>query len=173
MLIVAAAYTVAGASLGEQVITQEDHRAADRQTGASGDIQVALVDDRRITSVYEMKMKRVTRSDIDQALVKVMQMQPRPDHLIFITTEAIDEPLAAYCRTLYARSGGIEVVILNCIGFARHFLHLFHRLRVPFLDAYQALVLAEPDSAVSRPVKEAFLILRQAAERTGSGDMPE
>ena len=33
-----------------------------------------------------------------------------------------------------------------------------------FLEAYQALVLAEPDSAVSQPLKEAFLALRRAAE---------
>ena len=46
----------------------------------------------------------------------------------------------------------------------RHFLHLFHRLRIAYLDAYQELVLAEPDSAVSQPLKEAFLALRQAAE---------
>ena len=37
-------------------------------------------------------------------------------------------------------------------------------MRVEFLDAYQALVLAEPDSAVSQPLKEAFLALRQAAQ---------
>ena len=46
----------------------------------------------------------------------------------------------------------------------RHSLHLFHRLRIEFLDAYQSLLLAEPDSAVSQPLKEAFLSLRQAAE---------
>ncbi len=33
-----------------------------------------------------------------------------------------------------------------------------------FLDDYQDLVLREPDSAVSQPLKEAFLTLRQAAE---------
>jgi DNA adenine methylase len=32
------------------------------------------------------------------------------------------------------------------------------------LEAYQQLVLAEPDSAVSQPLKEAFLALRQASE---------
>ena len=45
-----------------------------------------------------------------------------------------------------------------------HFLHLFHRLRIEYLNTYQALVLSEPDSAVSQPLKEAFLALRQAAE---------
>ena len=33
-----------------------------------------------------------------------------------------------------------------------------------YLDAYQELVLAEPESAVNQPLKEAFLALRQAAE---------
>jgi DNA adenine methylase len=32
------------------------------------------------------------------------------------------------------------------------------------LDAYQELMLAESESAVSQPLKEAFLALRQAAE---------
>jgi hypothetical protein len=41
---------------------------------------------------------------------------------------------------------------------------LLIRLRINYLAAYQALVLAEPDSAVSQPLKEAFLALRQAAE---------
>ncbi len=41
-----------------------------------------------------------------------------------------------------------------------------------FLEAYQQLVLDEPESAVSQPLKEAFLALRQAAE-TGKGDVEE
>jgi hypothetical protein len=65
---------------------------------------------------------------------------------------------------LYDQTGGIEIVVLDCIGFLRHFLHLFHRLRMDFLDTYQELLLDEPDSAVSQPLKEAFLALRQAAE---------
>jgi hypothetical protein len=32
------------------------------------------------------------------------------------------------------------------------------------LNAYQVLVLAEPDSAVNQTLKEAFLALRQVAE---------
>jgi len=55
-------------------------------------------------------------------------------------------------------------VVLDCIGFIRHFLHLFHRARAEFLKNYQALVLVEPDSAVSQSLKEAFLALRKAAE---------
>ena len=46
------------------------------------------------------------------------------------------------------KRSGIEIAILDCLGFLRHFLHLFHRLRKDFLDQYQTLVLHEPDSAV-------------------------
>jgi hypothetical protein len=55
-------------------------------------------------------------------------------------------------------------VTRDCIGFLRHFLHLFHRIRADYLNAYQKLVLNEPDSAVSQTLKEAFLALRQVAE---------
>ncbi len=65
---------------------------------------------------------------------------------------------------MYERTGAIEIVVLDCISFVRHFLHLFHRLRSEFLEAYQQLVLAEPESAVTQPLKEAFLALRQTAE---------
>ena len=44
------------------------------------------------------------------------------------------------------------------------FLHLFHRSRMAFLDAYQDLVLGEPASAVSEPLKSAILSLRRTAE---------
>lgn len=76
----------------------------------------------------------------------------------------IDDPVKAYAAGAYERTSGTEIAVLDCIGFLRHFLHLFHRLRSAYLDAYPALVLAEPDSAVSQPLKEAFLAVRQAAE---------
>jgi DNA adenine methylase len=41
---------------------------------------------------------------------------------------------------------------------------LFYRLRIGFLEAYQELVLSEPDSAVSQPLKEVFLSLRHVTE---------
>ncbi len=78
--------------------------------------------------------------------------------------DVIDEEVQNYARSLYQETGGIEFVILDSIGFIRHFLHLFHRLRSTFLETYQALILAEPQSAVSQPVKEAFLAMRQTAE---------
>ena len=74
------------------------------------------------------------------------------------------EDIREYARSKYDETGGVEIAVLDCIGFLRHFLHLFHRLRKDFLDQYQVLVFKEPDSAVSQALKEAFLALRQAAE---------
>ena len=167
VLIVAAAYQAAGKQLGEQSLPLHAHNAADEQTGALGDLEITLVGDSTIITSYEMKMKRVTVEDINRALQKFSGREERIDNYIFITTDSIDAPVREYAVSLYADSGGIEVAIVNCIGFLRHFLHLFHRLRTNFLNAYQELVLAEPDSAVSQPLKEAFLVLRQAAESDG------
>ena len=111
-----------------------------------------------------MKTRPVTRNDIDDALAKIAHSDPRIDNYLFVTTEAIDRDVRAYAASLYEETGGTEVAVLDCIGFLRHFLHLFHRSRAAFLNVYQELVLSEPDSAVSAALKEAFLALRQAAE---------
>jgi len=114
-----------------------------------------------------MKTRQVTTNDIDHALEKIRATGKRVDNFIFITTDRIDETVKEYAASIYEQTGGIEVVVLDCIGFLRHFLHLFHRLRGVFLDAYQQLVLEEPTSAVDQPLKVAFLALRQAAESQG------
>lgn len=72
--------------------------------------------------------------------------------------------MKTYAAEAYDRTAGTEIAILDCLGFLRHFLHFFHRFRIAYLDTYQELVIAEPDSAVSQPLKEAFLAQRQAAE---------
>ena len=164
VLVIAAAYQSAEEFLGEKVLTLTAHNAADIQTGALGDVEITLIADDEIITSYEMKNKRVTREDIDRALQKLLLSGKRVNNYIFITTESIGEEIQDYARSLYYETGGIEFVILDCIGFIRHFLHLFHRLRSRFLEAYQALILLEPQSAVSQPVKEAFLAMRQAAE---------
>ena len=164
VLVIAAAYQSAEEFLGEKVLTLTAHNAADIQTGALGDVEITLIADDEIITSYEMKNKRVTREDIDRALQKLLLSGKRVNNYIFITTESIGEEIQDYARSLYYETGGIEFVILDCIGFIRHFLHLFHRLRSRFLEAYQALILSEPQSAVSQPVKEAFLAMRQAAE---------
>lgn len=164
VLVVAAAYKAAARHLGERVLALQPHNAADEQTGALGDVEITLEDDDRVITSYEMKMKRVTIEDIDRALQKIGGYSSRIDNYIFITTDVIEETARIYAAEQYARTGGTEVVVLSCIGFLRHFLHLFHRLRIQFLDAYQEFVLAEPESAVRQELKETFLTLRRATE---------
>ena len=162
VLMVTAAYKASEKYLGERVLNLHGHNAADEQTGALGDIEITLVDDEKIITGYEMKSKRVTKDDIDRAVQKIIGKNI--DNYIFITTDIIDPLVEEYAKSLYEKTGGTEFVILDCIGFIRHFLHIFHRVRVQFLDEYQALLLIEPDSAVGQPLKEAFLALRSAAQ---------
>ena len=115
-------------------------------------------------TVYEMKLRKVTIDDIDCAIVKIAKATSQISNYLFITTDIIDPEVSEYAKKRYEETEGTEIAILDCIGFLRHFLHLFHRMRADYLNAYQDLVLNEPDSAVSRTLKEAFLILRQAAE---------
>ena len=163
VLVVAAAYEAAETFLGERARSLYSHTAADTQTGASGDLEITLIDEEDVITSYEMKDKRVTRADIDRALQKIADSGKRVDNYIFITTDTIEVEVREYAASVYERTGGIEMVILDCIGFLRHFLHLFHRIRMRFLDAYQELVLAEPDNSVRQELKEAFLVLRRAA----------
>lgn len=164
VLIIAAAYQAASNRIGETARRLMGHLSADEQSGAMGDVEVTLVNDDRVVTVYEMKAKRVSKADIDRALQKIVDCEPRIDNYLFITTDHIEDDVREYAASMYDHTSGTEIAILDCIGFIRHFLHLFHRLRIRFLDAYQSLVLAEPDSAVNQPLKEAFLSLRHAAE---------
>jgi SacI restriction endonuclease len=170
VLIVAAAYKVASTQMGEQVKVLASHNAADKQTGAIGDIEITLVNDKRVLTGYEMKMRRVTRDDIDLAVQKILDKGI--ENYIFITTEEISQDVNDYAKSLYEKTGGVEIAVLDCISFLRHFLHLFHRSRTRYVEEYQQLVLSEPDSAVSQPLKELWLSLRSAAESgLGNGEM--
>ena len=164
VLVVAAAYEAAGTRLAESMLPLNSHNAADLQTGSLGDVEICLVGDDSIVTAYEMKMKRVTQDDIDAAVTKIARASKRIHNYLFVTTDAIDPIVTEYAATFYEKTDGTEIAILDCVGFLRHFLHLFHRIRSDYLNAYQALVLNEPDSAVSHALKEAFLALRQAAE---------
>ena len=164
VLVVAAAYKVASQQLGEFIKPLHAHNAADLQTGALGDLEITLVDDQEVITSYEMKAKEVTKDDINLAFQKIINSGKRVDNYIFITTGRIDPDVAQYAISLYRETGGIEFVILDCLGFLQHFLHLFHRIRLDFLNQYQDFVLSEPDSAVNQPPKEVFLTLRRAAE---------
>jgi hypothetical protein len=163
VLVVAAAYEAGGALLGERALPLESHNAADRQTGSIGDVEVTLIGDNDVLTGYEMKTRRVGRGDIDIALQKVLQ-RGGVQNYVFITTEPIDREVREYAASLYEKTGGVEVVVLDCIAFLRHFLHLFHRRRAAFVEAYQRLVLEQAESAVGQPLKETWLALRQAAE---------
>ena len=167
VLAIAAAYDSASAVLGERLLPLTSHNAADEQTGSLGDVQITLIDDDNIVTVYEMKTRRVTQSDIDYALQKIDR---RIDNYIFITTEEISQQVKDYAASIYERTGGIECVVLDCIAFIRHFLHLFHRIRMQFLESYQRLLLAEPESAVRQSLKESFLALRLVAESAHAAD---
>jgi hypothetical protein len=162
--MVTAAYITAESKLGEQARPLRSHTAADEQTGAVGDVEITLTNDEQIVTVYEMKSKRVSQDDIVRAVQKTLNVNYPIDNYIFITTDTIEPAVREYAASMYEKTNGTEIAILDCIGFVRHFLRLFHRLRTVFLDCCQNLVLHEPDSAVSQPLKEAFLTLRQAAE---------
>lgn len=163
VLVVAAAYKAVEQLIKEHAGRLEAHNAADSQTEALGDVQIMLEADDTLVTCYEVKMRPVTESDITHAVLKLSKSPKRSENYIFVTTDRIDPDISDFARTFYDQIG-IEIVILDCIGFVRHFLHLFHRHRIQFLDAYQSLVLAEPDSAVSQPLKELFLVLRRTAE---------
>jgi hypothetical protein len=164
VLVVAAAYESAGHLLAESILPLNSHNAADLQTGSLGDVEICLIGDDSVITAYEMKMKRVTNDDIDAAVTKIARAPNKINNYLFVSTDVIDQTVAEYAATFYEKTEGTEIAILDCFGFLRHFLHLFHRVRTIYLNAYQALVLKEPDSAVSQALKEAFLALRQAAE---------
>lgn len=163
VLVVAAAYSSAAEYLQEKHRPLHAHNAADLQTGALGDVEVTLMSDDSVITSYEMKMKRVSKLDIDYALQKIERSYHTIDNYIFITTDVILDEVSEYARGMYDQTG-VEIVILDCISFLRHFLHLFHRLRMKFLNEYQRLLLAEPESAVRQELKQVFLALRLAAE---------
>jgi len=163
VLIIASAYRAVKEKLGEINKVLEAHNAADKQTGSIGDIEITLVNDDRIITSYEMKDKRITKIDIEVALKKLANSNSNIDNYIFITTDIIDIEVKEYARSCYDATG-IEFSILDCIGFIRHFLHFFHRQRGDFIEFYQEMVINEQTSAVSQPLKEAFLALRRAAE---------
>ena len=167
VLVVAAAYRAAEAHLGERILPLHSHTAADSQTGALGDVEITMMDDDNIVTGYEMKAQRVTIVDIDNALAKVIERGQGIDNYIIITTDPIEQSVRDYAASMYERTSGIEFVVLDCISFLRHFLHLFYRLRMQFLDAYQDFLIAEPESAVRQELKDAFLILRRAAQSGG------
>jgi DNA adenine methylase len=165
VLVIAAAYRAASTKLGESVLRLNPHTAADSQTGAMGDVEITLLGENKVVTTYEMKDKAVTIGDIDIAIQKIAEGADVQNYL-FVTTAPIDPHVREYANQQYRELGGVEIAVLDCIEFLRHFLHLFHRLRTSFLDEYQELVLSQPESGVNQALKEAFLALRRAAQAT-------
>ena len=163
VLMVAAAYQAVQHLTKEKNRSLLAHNAADSQTGATGDIEITLQGDNNTLTCYEMKKKKVATDDIYVCASKISKLQQKPDNYIFITTDRIDEEVKELAASFYGKLG-VEIAVLDCLGFINHFLHFFHRYRISFLDHYQQLVLDEPASAVSQPLKEAFLSLRRVAE---------
>lgn len=163
VLIIAAAYESVKDMTGEINKPLFAHKAADSQTGALGDIEIMLKNENDVVTCYEMKKKRVTKDDINVCVEKLLNSRKRIDNYIIITTDTIEKEVSDFAATFYNEIG-IEIVVLDCIGFINHFLHFFHRHRTSFLNNYQNMVLNEPDSSVSQPLKEAFLTLRRVAE---------
>ena len=106
---------------------------------------------------------RMFKNDIHVALEKIKKSSYM-DNYIFITTEPVKETIRKIAKKSYS-STGVEIAVLDCIGFIKHFLYLFYRIRMNFLNEYQKLVLSEPASAVSQELKEAFIVLRKACEQ--------
>lgn len=163
VLMITAAYLAVNENTGETVFPLQSHTAADKQTGSIGDVEITLMNDDKIVTCYEMKDKKVTINDINHAINKISSLSNRIDNYIFITTDIIEDDVKEYAKSIYEQAG-VEIAVLDCLGFIRHYLHFFHRHRNKFLNIYQGLVLKEPSSSVSQSLKEAFLALRQAAE---------
>lgn len=161
VLVVAAAYDVAKDYLRKQTRHLQPHTAADVRVGSLGDLEVVMQDGQRIVIVYEIKTRRVTKNDIDRALQKVNNTPLLIDQYTFVTTAAIDPAVVEYANAL-SKQKGMEFMILDCLQFIKHFLHMFYELRMQFLDRYQQLLLNEPESAVSHALKTRFLELRKA-----------
>ena len=164
VLLVAALYQTLGQLAGEQIRTLGAHNAADAQTGALGDVEVELLGhEGEVVTAYEIKARAVSVGDVQQAVSKVLGAAQRPENYLFVTTHPIEREVAEYGRTLHEQIG-VEFAVLDALNFARHLLHFFHRQRLAFLEAYQKLLMAEPESAVRSELKTAWLALRQSAE---------
>src|SRR3990172_3315368 len=146
VLMITAAYLSVNDRIGETVLALQSHTAADSQTGSIGDVEITLMNDDKVVTCYEMKDKRVTIVDIENAIKKISTLEYNIDNYIFITTDIIEEEVHQFAKSIYDKAG-FEIAVLDCIGFVRHFLHFFHRDRTSFLNHYQNLVLVEPDSS--------------------------
>ncbi len=122
-----------------------------------------MSDENKGVTIYEMKHRPVTAGDIDIAIQKIAEGAEVPNS-IFVTTAPIDPAVREFANQQCRELGGVEVALLDCIGFLRHFLDLFPRLRTNFLNDYQERVLSQPESGVNQALKGAFPALGRAAQ---------
>ena len=126
--------------------------------------QKALAQDLTADALVLVNSASPSYDDFEHYIQPYLENFGVPYAVLDISLEDIEDNVAEYAATMYERTNGVEFVVLDCIGFLRHFLHLFHRLRHQFLDTYQRLLLEEPESSVRHELKEAFIGLRRAAE---------
>ncbi|MEK9136690.1 MAG: DNA methyltransferase, partial [Bacteroidota bacterium] len=137
VLIVAAAYKAAKVKRSERVLDLNASNAKREQTGALGDVQLTILGDEKVVTRCEMKNRVVLRRDIDRVLQRTAVQDSSIQAYIFITTEPVSDEVREYAASKYDETGGVEIAILDCIGFLRHLLPLSRRLRKDFLDNYQ------------------------------------
>ncbi|MEH2279269.1 MAG: hypothetical protein V7K40_31915 [Nostoc sp.] len=108
-LPVPATYHSASEHLGEPCLPLESHNAADKQTASLGDIEIRIINSNNSATSYEMKMKRITINDINNAIQKITrgveQTGYKIDNYIFITTETINKNVEDYAANLYEKTG--------------------------------------------------------------------
>ena len=114
-------------------------------------------------AILDAAFQRVS-ANLQQPIVVDVQISQRAEYVCKNLGNRAGARLLMACLLAKIHVPTVDVRKPYCIGFVRHYLHLFHRLRADFLEAYQSLILAEPESSVSQPIKEAFLSMRQAAE---------
>src|ERR1039458_8268206 len=68
-------------------------------------------------SIASDSNRGVQRGDIDRALQKISGSGRHVQNYIFITTEPVTADIREYARSTYDETGGIEIDILDCLGF--------------------------------------------------------
>ncbi|GAB6077272.1 restriction endonuclease, SacI family [Desulfurobacterium crinifex] len=161
VLVIAALHKTLEECLQERLKPLENHTAADSKTGALGDIEL-VVDDGYVVRVYEIKDKVITETDINKALKKILKLnndkRAKLRQYLFVTTKSIEDSILSKAHEIY-KDLGVEMTILDCLGFTRHFLHLFFPFRLMFINNLTEFVMREPDSSVSHALKEYYISL--------------
>ena len=127
-----AIYRTIESHLNERAISLRPHNAADSQTKALGDIEVAVQESDEVITVYEMKTREITRGDVSQALRKLAQSQGDIKQYLFITTKPVSDSVAEDIYEINEQHYGVEFAALDCVSFVRYFLHLFYQQRGKF-----------------------------------------